>query len=373
MNYYPSIRTTSAELKAINNCSKLKESPNVIPIVQLTKARLSRTDSTKALDNHIERIFNNFGKDKAVIFTVTDDETFQDANIHEFINDHTDGYVLWRNRLNEIKENYNSNIIPCVVGIGQASQHTLEDLKKQISFLARDFKKIAIILPMNLTDDISMFHEAYKLLNLQSVEEKLNVIIDFKYIPPSDQNYFQGKLKNLSESFKKNKYSFNAISLFSSCPPTFDVISKNNFNLEEKSMIEYSIAKHIKQYKNLNYGDYCYIHPQRLEGGGFWYPRVDYPSINNTCYYMRMFNKSPYRDDNGKLKIETTTPNNEAYIAISKNITAYKFIQEDTLQSWGRTQLINNAAGSIEGKSPQHYIAIRANIHLERIIQIIDH
>lgn len=367
MIYFPQIKTTAAELRAFRNLKNLNE-PNLIPILQITKPRVGKNpDPISALDRHLVRVFESFPPDQKIIVNVTEDETYQDSTLNQFIHDYSDGYILWIEQVRKLKSELCKNIVPCI--IGTASNETFNDLKLQIQRLQNEFDEIAIRLPINIPSNINKLLPLLELLGLARPEKKLYLLLDFGYLDVLQEIDLKTAIDDIDQLITSlDSNNIIPITLFSSCPSSFKIIDRINGKIEKQAILEYNILKYIKLKNKIQYGDYAYIHPKRSGGGGFWMPRIDYPMADNICHYLRYFNRKTSRF-NGKLKIETTLPNDKAYISLSQTLTDSNIFQNDTLSSWGRDQLLENVtAEEVTGKSPAYYIAIRSNIHMERIL-----
>lgn len=378
MIYYPDIKTTHSELVSYKNLSVAEDDDLVIPIIQLTKPRLSKTISPQeSLNRHIKRVFSEaIPKDKRLIITITDDETYQDANLSNFIHDSANGYALWIECLLNIEKSYNKKIIPTIIGV--ANSNNIENIRKQIAFLAKHFTSMAIRLPVNLDSEMSDLVEIMKIFQMLDYckeNKKVYVILDYGFRTQEDLADFSDHLEVLDQNIETEGWKTVNIPLFSSCPSAFPIDKKRESNaISHQKTIEHTILEQIHKTKNLSYGDFGYIHPIRKDGGGYWLPRIDYPAPDGTCYYSRYYNKQTKRDANKKLKITTDPSNFVAYRSLAKEMVKKDFFQNDTLKSWGRSSLIQNSVSSendISGKSPSHYIAIRSNIHMERIVDFI--
>lgn len=91
------------------------------------------------------------------------------------------------------------------------------------------------------------------------------------------------------------------------------------------------------------------------------------------CYWIRYHNKEMYTDVNGDRRV-TTDPSNEiAYRRIAEKVINepwYK-LRQNYISCWGTEEIENAATGKVGGKSPQHWIAVRANIHMSRVIDLV--
>jgi hypothetical protein len=369
MIYYPQVKTTNAEIKAI---SHLKSTLNTVPIVQLTKPRLSKKDPIIALEDHIKRVFNQLKEFDKVIVDITNDESFQDANLNQYILDPTDSYVAWRTRLEWIREEFkDKHIIPCAVG--QPNSTILDQYKGQINQLVRTFDAIAIRLPSSIYEQFDSFSQLVEILGLNDLPNESYILFDFEYVKPTEIDQFSSALSLLNSEIVKNGINSISIPLFSSCPASFPMKKKETLLVHSIDMLEYKLINQISSLEKFSYGDYGYIHPKRKEGGGFWYPRVDYPCIDETsCFYSRYFNKETWNDSSGRLRINTVVSNDEAYRELSRKILEELSPYDIGLSSWGKEQLERNVREeNVTGKSPQHYISIRSNIHMENILSMI--
>lgn len=371
MIYFPQVKTTPSELKAFTNLNTKSDDSRIIPVVQLTKPRVARTlDYAQTFENHLDKIFKSFGKDKKLILDITGDETFQDANLSLYINDPSQGYLSWVKRVIDIQSSYNGKIIPTLVG--KASSLTLNDLKLQAKKLLSSFENISLRLPIQPGEDLSQLETVIDMLGLGQEMHRLYMLFDFESV--KTWSSIQDTVLALNELVIKNKWKSTNIILLSSCPSNFPISRRTANYIEKCHMSEYEALKELLKLPNrkIFYGDYAFIHPKRNESAGFWLPRIDYPANDGICYYVRSFNRKASRTEDRKLVIETLIPNDKAYRDISRAVTAEEFFKKDKVSSWGRDQIQENVDSvEITGKSPQHYIAIRANIHMERVLSFI--
>lgn len=381
MIYFPQIKTTNAELTAFSHLSCKDDDKKVIPVLQLTKPRLHpKVDALQSLENHIKNIFTKYiGGQRKAIVSITDDPTYQDAFLNSYIHDSSQGYALWRNRIIQITAEYNSKIIPSIVG--KANQDTLEDLKLQIKTLLGLFGSISMRLPVqenDSLDNLKIFLDALDLTNSLKKEGRVYLVLDFGYITQSKKDILLNNLQKVDTLLVSEGWNCTCIPIFSSCPSSFTTGVRKSYTPNQIPILEYQVLEAVLASNKLNYGDYALIHPERKDTGGYWMPRIDYPTQDNggTCYYMRAFNRETSRV-NGKLKIKTTIPNDKSYINIAKALTKEHFYNDNHIDCWGKSVLDANAQlnedelDNISGKAPQHYIAIRSNIHMERILLLM--
>lgn len=372
MIYFPQIKTTPSELKAFSHLRQKENNARVIPVVQLTKPRVAKTlDHAQTFENHLERIFKVFGDQKRLVLDITGDTTFQDAYLSSYITDSSQGYLNWVNRVVDIKHNYNSQIIPSLVG--SASPETMGDLQLQAKKLLDNFDYISLRLPIQPEEDVAQLEKILDMLGLSKFMHKVYMLFDYGSVKTWET--IKESVLSLNQLIEKNQWESTNVILLSSCPSNFPINGRSANEIEKCHMAEYNTLKAIISLpkRKISYGDYAFIHPKRNESAGFWLPRIDYPADDGICYYVRSFNRKASRTATGDLKIETLTPNDKAYRALSEAISNQDFFTQDKVSSWGRDTIKKNVTEEeITGKSPQHYIAIRANIHMERVLSFLN-
>lgn len=370
MTYYPQLKTTTAERTAIRE-TRDHDHNSIVPILQITKPRITKVDPIDALERHIGRAMDDIHSYRSVIVGITDDETFQDANLNQYILDSSNAFEAWRERLAAIRDQHGKTtvVIPCVVGIPRAD--ILSDYTGQIQRLSRDFGRVAIRIPVVPQDAFDELKEVASRLGLRDLPDENYLLFDYGYVDPDELTAFSNSLVSLDAAISGLNLGGECVPVFSSCPSTWPMRQRVSERIHKVPMIEYEVYSIVRDLKRLSYGDYAFVHPTRLEGGGFWYPRIDYPSrTHNECFYTRYFNKETWRE-NDKLHVRTTLPNDEAYRRLSRTVVDSDFFINDPVDSWGRKQILANVEQeSVTGKSPQYYIAIRSNIHMEHILSM---
>ena len=80
-----------------------------------------------------------------------------------------------------------------------------------------------------------------------------------------------------------------------------------------------------------------------------------------------------YIDDKGDRRVKTEPSNEVAYRLIAEKIvTEYWYkTRQNHITCWGTEEIESAASGDVGGKSPQHWIAVRANIHMSRVIDFV--
>lgn len=364
-SYFPRIKTTPAELKAFDNLSEDRKI-HACPILELTKG------IKENIDVQINRIRSYIGEDQCFILDLTQDETLQDKTIKDFQNEHQDGYRKWCQFLNDI--NF-EKLIPSLTG----SLKYLGDFAKQIEFFDKYFENgFAYRMPVSLTDniqDLKVILEKILLPNVKS-SEKIYLLLDFKSLKDRDVELFREKILEIKSVLEEVNFQGTLLPMFSSYPQVPPPNDTRNEEIGEGDMPLREFALYdilMKSGLRFTYSDYAFIQPTRKStGGGLWLPRIDFPTWDR-CYWIRYHNKEMYTDINGDRRV-TTDPSNEiAYRRIAEKVINepwYK-LRQNYISCWGTEEIESAATGKVGGKSPQHWIAVRANIHMSRVIDLV--
>jgi hypothetical protein len=363
--YFPRIKTTPAELKAFDNLSGERK-VLACPILELTKG------IKENIEVQIKRIRTYIGEDQCFILDLTQDETFQDRTIKDFQNEHQDGYKKWCQFLNDI--NF-ENLIPSLTG---SLQH-LGDFIKQIEFFDKYFENgFAYRIPISLEDDIQDLKLILKKVLISNVKrtEKVYLLLDFKSLQIEDVALFEAKIDEIKSVLLGIGFMGTVLPMFSSYPQVPPPNDNRDEFLGEGSMpiSEFELHRVLVNSKfPFKYSDYAYIQPVRKPtGGGLWLPRIDFPTWNK-CYWVRYHNKEIYTDKSGNRRVKTHPTNETAYKRIAEKVVSEPWYnaRNNYITCWGTEEIQNAARGDVGGKSPQHWIAVRANIHMSRVIDLI--
>lgn len=364
-SYFPRIKTTPAELKAFDNLTDERKA-HACPILELTKG------IKENIDGQVKRIRSYIGEEQCFILDLTQDETFQDKTIKDFQNEHQDGYKKWCQFLNDI--NF-EKLIPSLTG---SLQH-LGDFIKQIEFFDKYFENgFAYRMPVSLNDnmqDLKTLLEKVLFANVKS-SQKIYLLLDFKSLTGRDIETFEAKLSEIKVVLEELNFEGTLLPMFSSypqVPPPNDTrdgdMGEGDMPLREFALYDVLNKSGLK----FKYSDYAFIQPVRKStGGGLWLPRIDFPTWDR-CYWVRYHNKEMYTDENDDRRVKTEPSNEIAYRRIAEKVVTepwYK-ARKNYIVCWGTEEIENAALGEVGGKSPQHWIAVRANIHMSRVIDLV--
>jgi len=361
--YSPILKTSDAELKGFDRLDG-RTKAQVIPLFELTKSRIHKTanpdgDVYRRVDKLIEVSDNN-----PFILDLIGYEKYQNKQIKSyFIED--DGYKNWQEFLSSIDC---ENIIPTILLDGEAD---IENIKKQARELEKEFGVVCLRIGCFEPDDedssIGEFFDDDINDFVQPVFESLNdvskclVVIDAGFIP-------YGKLKQFSDFITEMMDTI--IGLGYGAPMRFvpsgssfpQMVAKGHYGDDRYGlfpMLEWNLFKTLTADTDyeLIYSDYASIHPFKYDAIGYnWVPRVDAPMEDEYIYHR-------YRREV------------KGYAHAGYDLAAKQMLNDGkylSCGSWGDDQIVkaDNHDGDV-GRGPASWIAIRANIHMTRRVQLL--
>ncbi len=340
IKYSPILKTTQAEIKGYEKLApEIKE--KILPLFELTRGRRSKHDRFGDISKQVNKIFE-VSDGNRFILDLTTESFLSNLQIDRMLTSHSNGYKVW---CSYVKEIYQDNLIPIIHFNEKAS---IEDNNKQLEKLS----DVSDVLAFRLYAEDSSVLDKFENINQHGISEII-YILDMGYvfndtISPSIIN----NIKTILEKYNPYKIFVSS----SSFPKNATEVAENgnndegSANLTEVQMFD-EISKRVDDNK-VSYGDYACIHPKRIQQAGArgWYPRIDYP-LENRWFYQR----NPSRDYNiGYINIANRVVSDERYLPI------------ENYECWGDNEVISAAKGSPNGRSPVHWIAVRANIHMTR-------
>lgn len=351
-SYYPILKTTIAEMRALKNLDSIAWE-RITPILELTKSRKSKNNQESCVYKKLEEIKELVGKNEFIL-DLTSIESLSNEQIESFQSD-INGFKNWCNFISEVYSN-DLNVIPVLIAYPDS---TLDDLVLESRQLCAVSQKIAVRIPIcepDLDDLFStlrqfirvnhaeigciIFDSGYIFDEIIDTSPLVRIIFGFYSELPAD---FRGKIVFASSSFPAS---------------TLEKITGDKFNnsfpLQTLPLFK-NVVKELENSgikKTIYFGDYACIHPNRNESKAYnWIPRIDYPTLN-MIYFSR--NR---REEGG-------------YIECAKKISLLTDFKIDALKCWGMTEIKKTSAGDPGGKSPSYWISVRSNIHMSRMALI---
>jgi len=344
VRYSPLIKTTAAELKAYQNLlPSIKKT--ILPIVELTRSRISKNNRTGALNKQIEKMLDLFA-DTPFIIDLTTHIKLDNQEIEKMLHNTENGFSQWRLFIDRLRREGLSNVIPVIHFNDDASP---EDFILQIKEIEKSF--IYAAFRFDVFDELAKKDYLSVLMANFKNKKNLFLILDAGFIPVLKWKESIDPIKRRINEILELSKECNLISM-SSCFPS-SVISngyggkngktEGGFELSEVLLYE----EILKGHENIIYGDYAGIHPVRYDvSGGAWVPRVDVPSYKEYFYY-----RCP-RDEGGYVIAAEKVVNDKRYKRLPLDI------------SWGDDEIESAARGVPNGKSPSHWISVRSNMHM---------
>ncbi|WP_407906423.1 beta family protein [Escherichia coli] len=351
-NYYPILKTTIAEMRALKKLDFVAWR-NITPILELTKSRKSKNNQESCVYRKIDEIKEIVG-DNEFILDLTNIESLSNEQIESFQSDRN-GFENWCSFISEVRES-NLNVIPMLIAY---PDNTIDDLVLEMQQLCAITQKIAVRIPICEPDLDELFIILRQIL-CQNYAGIGYIIFDGGYI--HDEIIDPLPLVNIISSFCSelpDSFSGKVVFASSSFPASaIERVSGNKFNnsfyLQTlplfKRVVDGLRDNGVK--KDIFFGDYACIHPNRNESKAYnWIPRIDYPTVDK-IYFSRS-----RREEGG-------------YIECAKMISSLSCFKNDSLQCWGMVEIRRTSAGSPGGKSPSYWISVRSNIHMSRMALI---
>lgn len=344
------IRTGDAEIRAIENTNR-SILEKLFPIIELTRGRKKTLENKTEIfpfTNKLNRLKEGL-KDLEVAIDVTSENSLTSPEIDELY-EYGNGYEKWVNLVREIwEEKCFRKIVPALVM--NFDDPTFEDnLIKEINQLSR---YCDTLLYRNSIEDEYCYTDLPFILNHLPKDMHLVVLIDCGYTSQAMENNVYQKLIKRIENFKTGLLDDRCDLVF--CATSFpnNISDIGGEEYDEFRIAEVNIHKNIfNLYPDVFYGDYASINPKRNDNitmARGWIPRIDVPLLESVYYYRERRAKRAYVD---------------TYKEVArKTVKDPKFPKD--LNCWGCSQ-IENCCKLPPSSSPNYWISVRMNIHIEQ-------
>ncbi len=336
--YYPSLRSRASELEGLAN---LQDSTKdlIVPSVSLC-----RHGKNSTFNSAIDKVFEAF--DNPFIVDLTTSSPIEIDGALELASPE-DNYESWVRFLLS-KRNDNVHFIPTAL-ISKGS--TKRQFVQQVLTLEQEFGQVAIRVNPLHKQGIQA-----ATLAASTIEEISNAvfIIDAGQISIQRQRASLDACIRGINTIRNIEPSSEIVVTGSSFPRGFTEYGRRRGSI---SMLERQNYKALGGSSVAIYGDYASIH-------GAFYPgsyakfaaRIDYPTPGNWIFERRS-------DD--------AIERQDLYQSAAQAIIADEE-WDDELQAWGVEKIRDAAAGSNDGmNAPGKWIAVRMNLHIERMVQFI--
>lgn len=337
------IKTGDSELRALSN---FPDTSSILPIIELTRGRKSKTDKEGSIEKRLKKIKDIF-KDEEIILDLTSDEGLSNSTIDSFFVP-DNGYSNWVNFLISIKsENCFKKLIPTII-VNGSDEDIVANLRLQASQIAKEFNCLSY--RCNIEDDGCID-------DIDAIKDYLNendsfIIIDNGYIQPSELKLCSNKTVELINKILSFVPHASIIVASTSFPDKLPDEDNSTIRLSEIELYK-SVVLSSKN-PSIIYGDYGGVNPIRNDGivmAHGWRPRIDVPLADSVFYYRKRRNGLEY----------STT-----YSMVAQEVNLDSRFPSSMKNNWGIQQIINAANGASPGSNPSFWISVRMNIHIEQ-------
>lgn len=379
--YFPILKTRPSEIKAYINLDENIKT-QILPIIEMTGARsytypktykdpeLIGTKRPGDINKKRKTILDMVGENRFIL-DITDDESLHYDGIAQ-LQTPDNGYAEWLKFL-LADEKFKKQVIPTI----QFNTDDIANTILQVKNLTKEFPYLALKLPGFIFNNNFNNSNMYSLKNItandviQSVideiieqiggNDKLIVVVDFGYIKDLD-DYKECITSCISEI--TNIKSLKALLFASSSFPSFvKPVEENEMEVQELKLFDFCRQK-LNNNNKILHCDFASIHPVQYQtSGGGWIPRIDYINQERKCLeycYKRAQSSEKYKNDS-----------DEYVVLAQKVLNSNNYNRILNRDVWGDIQINNKANGAEEGKSPAHWIAVRANLYMTKIFDIM--
>ncbi|HAU5635960.1 beta family protein [Citrobacter amalonaticus] len=351
--YYPIIKTTIAEMRALKNINAVTWS-GLTPVLELTKSRKGKNNPDSSVYKKVDEICQ-LVKSERVILDITTIDSLSNFEIESFRDDQN-GFENWCDFIGYAKTKI-PGVIPVLLAYPDSQ---LNELLLQIENLSKHTQHVAIRLPLFEDGLGSLFanliqliqHRPYLIHSIifdasyifERIEiNPLKYIVGFiSYFYNQVSGFYAGNYifcaehypANITDYLKKNQDQYNNIVYYGNV----DLFRQINVTLKHSGIPDI-----------LLYGDYACIHPFRNDVKSYnWIPRIDYPTDSSIFF-------SKVRREVG------------GYEECARNINKLPEFHKDILKCWGMDEIMQAALIKPGGLNPSYWISVRSNIHMSRM------
>lgn len=341
------IKTGESELRALDNISSKR---GILPIVELTRGRITRNDRIGLVEKKTKRISEIFSN-RTIIMDLTSERSLSSSEIEQLhVSDN--GYENWINFLKKLKDDSDlENIYPALL-LDPDKHNFEENFNLEVANIVKSFDGFAYrcdIQEDSYMDDVNMI----KMHLPTGTSTKFYFIVDCSHIRSTDIDLSVSKshliIKEVQESIPNAKFIVTATSF----PDTSSIGAEDHSRLKLHEVRLHEKIQEACGPKSIMYGDYGSINPIRNDNvmmRNGWRPRIDTPLAEEIFYYRRKKGSS-YSD---------------TYSLVARDAVKNAMFPSDLEYNWGVNQILNASEGAAPGASPSFWISVRMNIHIEQ-------
>lgn len=339
-NYYPILKTTVSEIRALKQINCSSTSSIIHPIFELTKARKSKYDEIGDVLKRVKEI-KQIVKENYFYLDLTSEDSLSNSQIESYF-DEFNYFENWRNFIESLIAD-GLKVIPVIQAFDDS---TLEELTYQMDFFSKLCGSFAVRIKPEYLD------MAISARLVQACQEfDFTTILDAEFVHHENLNYSISIFSQFIEQCQTDNLKLKkVIACCSSFPSMVDHKNKDEgkFKVYEKLFYSEMSSRHVPL--KLQYGDYASVHPFRNEVTAYnWVPRIDFPTSSFVVFCRKQRNAGGYKNCANRL------------IAL----TDYKM---NPIKCWGNQEIID-ACTKPNGKSPSYWISVRINLHMSRCVE----
>lgn len=349
-DYFLIIKTGQAEIRAIENSSR-ESLEKLYPVIELTRGRKKTLENDTIIHPFESRLNKLKGAFKGmdVAIDVTSDSTLSCAEVdamYQFEN----GYETWVRFVKEIKdEGYFKTITPALIQNFDDPDYD-NNISLEIEQLSGLFDGL---MYRDSIENEFCYNDLPFILEKLPKNKKLIVLIDCGYTPQAMEENVSNRLLKRIENLKKRILDSRCELAFcaTSFPNNISEIGGLNYDAFRISEV-YMHEKVKARFSDVHYGDYGSINPKRNDNiimARGWIPRIDVPLFKEVFYHRQRRVGAPYPDTYEKVAREVLKDPKYPYY----------------LKCWGCSQ-IELCSTSAPAGSPNYWISVRMNIHIEQ-------
>ena len=285
------------------------------------------------------------------------------------------GYAAWVSYLATLSATW-ENVLPTLIVNPSDDEDEAtykQNIENQFDTLAANYKKIAY--------RVSILEDAEFVYDLDLLKDRINdfaaskgqffIVLDHEYIRPRNGQVHSKRTSSIISSILSIVSEVEIVCLATSFPKSVTDIGDEEFDtfpVEESYL--YEMVK--KDHPRVQYGDYGSINPIRndeiiITQG--WRPRIDYVSNHDglSVYYFREKRRVLGKDP--KTNKNILAPYSRHYTSVAQKVKNRSPYYQMLTASWGCGEIEAAAAGNVPSNSPSHWISVRMEIHIIRLLQ----
>ena len=350
------VKTGEAEIRAIENTNR-ETLEKVFPIIELTRGRKKTLkDKTEIFPfiNRLNRLKEGL-KGLEVAIDATSDGALTSPEVDELF-EYGNGYEKWLELVCNIKEE------GCFEKIVPALIMNFDDPAFEVNFI-KEIKQLSdnfdTLLYRNSIEDEYCYTDLPLILKHLPQCKRLLILIDCGYTPQAMEYNVSQKLYKRIENFKNGLIDKRCDLAF--CATSFpnNISDIGGEDYDEFRITEVNMHKGIlDRFPDVCYGDYASINPKRNDNVTMargWIPRIDVPLEEKVYYYRERRAERAYVD---------------TYKEVARKVVRDTKYPRD-INCWGYSQ-IKNCCILPPSSSPNYWISVRMNIHIEQQLRRLE-